>query len=213
MRDWRPLLALASILSLHPPATARPACAEEAPQLHEILAAPARDWDGSGSFSSRDDEWIEIIHRGASPLDLTPFLITDADSIPRYRFGGTLAPGAVMRVTGRMSYDWERANGQPAFGLSLGNTGDTVMLWRISAADTTLVESYTYRAHEAAADRSTGRAAAAPHDWVLFDGLNPYTGTAQPQGTGCAPTPAAPNLCDLTPAPGVSWGHLKTRFR
>src|SRR6476661_1012473 len=52
--------------------------------LNEILAGPARDWDGSGTFSSRDDEWVELVNTGATPLDLGGFLITDGDSIPRY---------------------------------------------------------------------------------------------------------------------------------
>lgn len=213
MRDWRPLFIVVSILLLHPPATASPACAQDLLSLNEILAAPARDWDGSGAFSSRDDEWVEVINRGASPLDLSPFLLTDGDSLPRFRFSGTLAPGAVMLVTGRMSYDWERANGHPAFGLSLGNTGDSVLLWQITATDTALVERYTYRAHESAADRSVARSLDAPHAWQLFDGLNPYTGTTLPSGTGCAPTPAMANTCGLTPAPTTSWGRIKRLYR
>lgn len=213
MRDWRPLLTLAAILLLHPPATAVPACAEESLRLNEILAAPARDWDDSGAFSSRDDEWVEVRHFGTAPLDLTPFMLTDGDSLPRYRFSGALEPGAVRLVTGRMSYDWERANGQPAFGLSLGNTGDSVLLWRITATDTLLVDAYTYRAHESAADRAIGRAIDAPHAWQLFDGLNPYVGTALPQGNGCMPTPGAINTCGLTPAAATSWGRLKTLYR
>lgn len=213
MRDWRPLFVFVSILSLHPPATANPACAEETLRLNEILAAPARDWDGSGAFSSRDDEWVEVINPGTGPIDLSSFMLTDGDSLPRFRFDGALAAGAVLLVTGRMSYDWERANGQPAFGLSLGNTGDTVMLWHLSGTDTTLVESYTYRAHESAADRSVGRAIDSPNGWQLFDALNPYTGSALPAGNGCAPTPGAINTCGLTEAPATSWGRLKALYR
>ena len=213
MRDWRPLFILACILLLHPPATARPACAQDALRINEILAAPARDWDGSGAFSSRDDEWVEVINPGLTDLDLSPYMLTDGDSLPRFRFSGSLPAGAVLLVTGRMSYDWERANGQPAFGLSLGNTVDSVMLWHVSATDTTLVESYTYRAHESAADRSVGRAIDAPNGWQLFDGLNPYTGTALPPGNGCNPTPGAVNTCGLTGAPATSWGRLKALYR
>jgi len=212
MRHWRPLLLVLSVVLLHPPATARSACAQTL-LLNEILAAPSRDWDDSGAFSSRDDEWVEVVHRGAAPLDLSAFLITDSDSIPRYRLSGMIAPNAVHLVTGRMSYDWERANGQPAFGLSLGNTGDSVLLWQITASDTVLVDAYAYRAHEAAADRSVGRAIDAPHDWQLFDSLNPYTGTVLPAGNGCAPTPGAINTCGLTPAPSSSWGRLKALYR
>lgn len=181
-------------------------------RLNEILAGPARDWDGSGAFSSRDDEWIEIANPGASVADLAGFFVTDGDTIPRYAFSGTLAPGAVLLVTGKMSYDWEKATGHPAFGLSLGNSGDSVMLWQVMGADTVLVDAYAYKSHEAAADRASGRAIDSA-DWQLFDALNPYTGSLLPQGNLCAPTPGALNLCTSTPARPVTWGRVKTLYR
>lgn len=181
-------------------------------RLAEILAAPARDWDGNGVFSSRDDEWIEIFNGGSTPADLTPYFVTDGDSIPRFRFSGTLAAGAALLVTGAMSVEWERATSHPVFGLSLGNTGDSVMLWKIEGADTTLVESYTYKAHESAADRSTGRTPDGSA-WKLHDGLNPYSGTTLPAGTGCLPSPGVPNSCGVTPTQKVTWGHVKTLYR
>lgn len=181
-------------------------------RLNEILAGPARDWDGSGAFSSRDDEWIEIANAGTAVADLSGFFVTDGDTLPRYAFSGALAPGAVLLVTGKMSYDWERANGHPAFGLSLGNSGDTVLLWQVSGADTALVDTYTYRSHEAAADRACGRAIDMAA-WQLFDALNPYTGTLLPQGNLCAPTPGALNTCTSTPARPTSWGRVKTLLR
>jgi len=203
-------LALASSLGASP-AVASPASLPDV-RLNEILAGPARDWDGSGAFSSRDDEWIEILNAGAGVADLSSFFVTDGDTLPRYAFGGTLAPGAVLLVTGKMSYDWEKATGNPAFGLSLGNSGDSVMLWQVVGGDTLLVDSYTYTSHEAAADRSVGRA---PDTgvWELFDGLDPYTGTVAPPGTLCAPTPGAPNLCVTTPVHARTWGSLKAEYR
>ena len=202
-------LALALFLAL--PAGPRPAGADPGLELNEFLAAPARDWDGSGTFSSRDDEWVELINPGAAPVTLDGFLITDGDSLPRFAPSGTLAPGAVLLVTGRMSFDWEKANGQPAFGLSLGNTGDAVMLWRVTGADTLLVDSFRYDSHDAAADRSVGRAA--DGTWQLFDALNPYTGSALPAGNGCAPTPGAANVCTTTDVRPVTWGRVKTLYR
>lgn len=186
--------------------------AAPAVRLSEFLAAPARDWDGSGTFSSRDDEWIEIINGGATNVDLSSYLITDGDSLPRYGFSGTLEPGAVRLVTGAMSTAWERATGHPVFGLSLGNTGDRVMLWRVVGADTVWVDDYVYRSHECAADRAVGRSPDGS-EWRLEDGLNPYTGTALPPGTGCNPTPGTPNDCGPTPVVRESWGRLKQRFR
>lgn len=212
MRLARLASAFALALAVHLPALSTSAHAEGVLQLNEILAAPARDWDGSGAFSSRDDEWVEVINSGNAPLTLDGFLITDGDSIPRFALSGTLAPGAVRLVTGKMSWDWEKLVGQPAFGLSLGNTGDAVILWRIVGADTVVVDAYTYRSHESAADRSVGRAIDSP-EWQLFDSLNPYTGTLLPAGNHCAPSPGAVNLCGTTPAQPSTWGALKQRYR
>ncbi len=181
--------------------------------INEILPGPARDWDGSGAFSSRDDEWVELVNAGASSVDLSQFLITDGDTLPRFAPSGTLAPGGHRFVTGKQSFDWEKANGFPSFGMSLGNSGDAVMLWRTVAGDTTLVDVYTYTSHEAAADRSIGRLPDGGPAWALFDGLDPYTGTIAPQGNGCAPSPDATNLCGTTQARPGSWGRLKTLYQ
>lgn len=182
--------------------------------LNEILAGPASDWDGSGAFSSRDDEWVEVMNTSGAPLDLSPYVITDGDSLPRYGLSGTLAPGAVLLVTGKMSFDWEHATGNPAFGLSLGNSGDQVILWKVTGSDTVVVDAYAYKSHEAAADRAIGRIPNGGGVWTLFDQMNPYTGTLLPGTTGCAPTPGAPNLCGGgTPTRTVTWGEVKTLYR
>jgi hypothetical protein len=211
-----------ALLTLAPPAFAVPA---RLPQpistpasvtplvLNEILAGPARDWDGNGAFSSRDDEWVEIENVDLAPLDLTGWLITDGDQIPRYALSGTLAPGERHVIFGSDSYNWERANGEPAFGLSLSNSGDKVMLWKVTGVDTVLMDSYAYGSHEAAADRSVGRVPDGTGSWALFDGLDPYTGTLPPAGNGCPPTPGEPNVCGSTPVEHRSWGRLKTLYR
>jgi len=189
-----------------------PAAAAPDVRLSEILAGPARDWDGNGVFSSRDDEWIELVNGGTAPADLTPYFVTDGDSIPRFGFTGTLAPGTVLLVTGAMSVAWERATGHPVFGLSLGNTGDQVLLWKVTGTDTSLVEGYTYKAHEAAADRAVGRTPDGS-EWKLEDQLDPYTGTISPTGTGCPPTPGASNNCGIVATKLTSWGRVKAMYR
>jgi Lamin Tail Domain len=204
-------LALCSVIALVP-ASATPACAQSPLRLNEILPGPATDWNGSGSFSSRDDEWIELWNADAATIDLTGYLVTDGDSLPRIALSGTLGPNAHRLIFGRESFEWEQANGFPAFGLSLGNSGDTVMLWKITGADTALVDSYTYRSHEAAADRAIGRLPDGG-TWALFDGLNPYTGSTPPPGNGCSPSPGTSNHCDQTPARAITWGEVKTRYR
>src|SRR5262249_3705306 len=211
MRIPRPRFLLGSTLCLT--AFARtPAAAAPDIRLSEILAGPARDWDGSGTFSSRDDEWIEIVNGGTVPADLTPYFVTDGDSLPRFGLSGTLAPGAVLLVTGAMSVAWERATAHPVFGLSLGNTGDRVMLWKVTGADTTLVDEYAYKAHEAAADRATGRTPDGS-EWKLEDQLDPYAGTTPPTGTGCPPTPGAPNTWGVVAGRRTSWGAVKAMYR
>jgi lamin tail-like protein len=188
------------------------ASAQSPLKLNEILAGPARDWDGSGTISTRDDEWIEIVNGGSAPVDLAGYLLTDGDRLPRYGFSGTLGVGAVKVVFGKDAVDWERATANPVFGLSLGNTGDSAMLWQVVGADTVLIDSYTYLSHEAAADRAVGRMPDGG-PWGLEDALDPYAGSTPPLGTGCAPSPGTSNLCGATPAQHVSWGRLKTLYR
>ena len=177
--------------------------------LNEILAGPARDWDGDGVFDARKDEWLEIRNNGLAPEDLSPYRIADADSTIRYAFSGTLAPGGVVLVTGTAALDWQRAVGRSATGLSLNNSGDTVILFRVSAADTSLVDLKTYNSIEGASDRSTGRLNGA---WILFDALNKYTGSGDPKSTGCPPTPGAENGC-TSDVSETTWGWLKATYR
>jgi len=209
MRHPRPLFHALFLLLL---ASGSPRAAAPDVRLSEILAAPARDWDGSGAFNSRDDEWVEIVNGGSVPADLSGYFLTDGDSIPRFAFTGTLAPGEVRLVTGTESVAWERATSHPVFGLSLGNTGDQVLLWKITGSDTTLVDGYTYKSHESAADRASGRTSDGS-EWKLEDQLNPYTGSTQPVGTGCPPTPGAPNSCGVTPTRHETWGRVKSIWR
>jgi hypothetical protein len=201
------LLLLAGVAVFCAPASAQPLV------LNEILAGPTRDWDASGAFSSRDDEWIELMNTGATDLDVSSYFVTDGDSIPRYRFSGMLGPRQFLFVTGKHSWDWERANGFPAFGLSLANSGDAVILWQIAGDDTVEVDRYAYRSFEALADRSVGRRPDGGDAWSLFDSLNPYTGTVPPLGNGCEPTPGAGNGCTVTPVRASTWGAVKHAYR
>lgn len=180
--------------------------------LNEVLADPNRDWDGNGSLSSRDDEWVEIVNAGAAPVSLAGYRIAGADTVWRYEFSGTLAPGEVRVVYGSGSYAWEQATGNPLFGLRLSNTGGTVLLWRLAGPDTTLVDSYTYKDHEAEDDRSSGRVPDGGPEWRLFDAMNPYTGGVVPKGSGCSPSPGAPFACPTPVTPGT-WGKMKRIFR
>jgi len=183
-------------------------------RLNEICPAPAHDWDGSGVFSARDDEWIELVNTALVPEDLAQYYVTDSDSTVRWAGAGLLDPGEHRVVFGTDAVNWQRDQGRTIAGLSLANAGDAVRLWHAVGSDTMLVESYGYKPHEAGADRSIGRLPDTTGDtWSLFDALSPYTGTLDPQGNGCAPSPGAANACDKTPAEPFTWGRIKAQYR
>ena len=182
-------------------------------RLNEFMPAPGRDWDGNALYSARDDEWVELTNPGIAPFDLSAFVITDADSTWRWRGSGTMEAGERRMVYGSDAVAWQAANGRTIAGFSLANAGDTVRLWHVTATETLLVESYTYKAHEAGTDRSIGRLPDKIGGWSLFDGLNPYTGGLDPQGNGCMPSPRNVNECGSTPADPSSWGRVKAVYR
>ena len=183
-------------------------------RLNEICPAPGRDWDGSGLFSARDDEWVELVNTGAAPADLALYYLTDSDSTVRWAGTGVLSPNEHRVVFGGDAVNWQRDHGRSIAGLSLANAGDAVRLWFASGGDTMLVESYTFTPHEAGTDRSIGRVPDTSGEaWQLFDGLSPYTGTLEPRGNGCNPSPGAMNQCANTPAEAHTWGRIKARYR
>ncbi len=156
-------------------------------RLNEILAGPARDWDGDGIYDAKGDEWVEIQNVSAVPLPLDDLRLTDADRTVRYALSGALAPGALRLVLGSEAVAWQRSLGLSASGLSLNNSGDTVFLLRVTGVDTTVVDMHGYGSIEGGSDRSVGHASTGSEDWILFDALNRYTGSGTPTGTGCAP--------------------------
>jgi hypothetical protein len=206
--------------------------------LNEILAGPSTDWNGDSTYSYRDDEWIEIYNAGSTSVDMSPYWLSDADSTLLFNFSGVLGSHCHEVVYGGDAVEWQRATGRSAVGLRLNNSGDTVMLWAVEAgslgvglaartqegptrliddalhqgAGAAVVDSYTYMSHEAGADRSSGRVPDGGDFWEVFDGLNPYGGSQEPQGNGCPPTPASDNGCP-TPVSARSWGSVKALYR
>src|SRR5258705_10564955 len=144
MRLVSALLAVLAVALPSRPVAARPACADGFVRINEVMAGPTRDWNNDGVFSSRDDEWIEIVNVGVAPIDLGMFFVMDGDSIPRCGLTGLLPPGGHRLVTGKESWDWEKATGHPAFGLSLANTGDRVTLWQVSGPETRFAHAVTF---------------------------------------------------------------------
>ncbi|MCX5801758.1 MAG: lamin tail domain-containing protein [Candidatus Eisenbacteria bacterium] len=180
--------------------------------INEILPSPSIDWNGDSVYNYRDDEWVEIYNNSESPAVLDGYRIADADTTWRYGLSGTIPAQGHLAVYGSQSYAWERANGYPAYGLSLANTGDTVRLWRFVGADSFQVDSYTYGKAAGGSNRSVGRKPSGSQDWYIFDALSPYSGTEPPLGTKCPPSPGGPNGCatDIVPEP---WGAIKALFR
>jgi len=182
-------------------------------RLNEFVADPASDWDGDGSVDSKLDEWVEVANTGTSSVDLSAYRLTDESAGTNYRFAlsGTLAPGEVAVFYGSVVVAWQSANGVSAFGLSLNNAGDTVYLYELTVTDTTVADSFAYGGAELADDRALGRMPDGSGTWVVFDGLNPYSGTAFP-ATGCMPSPGEGVLCP-TPVEASSWGRVKSLYR
>ena len=181
-------------------------------RLNEILAGPARDWDGDGIYDAKSDEWVEIQNAGAAALPLDELRLTDADRTVRFALSGTLAPGAVRLVLGSEAVAWQRSLGLSTSGLILNNSGDTVYLLRVAGVDTSVVDLHAYGSIEGASDRSVGRVSTGGEDWILFDALNRYTGSGTPAGTGCAPTPGGANGC-TTDVRETTWGAIKRLYR
>ncbi len=178
--------------------------------LNELMADPARDWDGDGQYNYRDDEWIEILNRGETTVDISSLILADGEDDPvwRFRFSGVLEPGCVAIVFGSDSRSWEEANGFPVYGLSLNNAGDCVSLYIVDGEDTTLLDRHVYGNKETQDDRSIGRGVDGEELWIVFDAYNPMPPGSVPAGSGCVPTPGTPNAC-TTDVRDMSWGNIK----
>jgi hypothetical protein len=103
----------------------------------EILAdpppGPAGDANGDGVRDPSDDELVEIVNTGKTPVCLTGWILGDAENPERHVFplGRAVAPGGRVLVfgggvpTGRFdgkTVQWS------ASGLSLSNAGDVITL-------------------------------------------------------------------------------------
>ena len=151
------------------------------------------------------------MNTGAAPVLLDGYRLANPDSVWRYEFSGSLDPGDHALVFGSESYAWEQSTGNPAFGLRMANSGGTMVLWKLSLADSVILDSYTWQDHEAEDDRSTGRFPDGADEWRVFDAINPYSGGALPSGSGCAPSPGTIISCPL-PVKSSTWGRIKALY-
>ncbi len=177
--------------------------------INEFMPDPARDWDGDGEYSYRDDEWVEIVNSGDSAVDIDGYLLRDGgdDVLWRYGFSGLLEPGETRIVYGSDALAWEASNGFPMYGLSLNNAGDEILLYRVVDAETLLVDAAAF-GRSASDDRSIGRTVGDPGIWAMFDAWNPCSDSCSPAGNGCVPTPGEANTCTTSLAER-SWGSIK----
>jgi len=182
-------------------------------RLNEILGDPGTDWNGDGNVDSKLDEWVEIVNVGASAVDLANFRISDAAAATDFRFAlsGMIGPGEVKVYYGSDVVAWQAANGVSQLGLSLNNAGDTVFLYEVTGPDIATSDTRAYATAEVLDDRSTGRLPQGTGGWVIFDALNPYTGTQPPTPTGCAPSPGESPACP-TPTHSSTWGQIKALY-
>ncbi len=186
--------------------------------VNEVLADPATDWNGDGTLDPKGDEWIEVRNLGPAPLDLGDYWLRDSSGeVPDLHLSGTADPGEQVVFYGSDAVNWQAANGLSTTGFALNNTGDTVNLLRtVPGTDPVqyeLVFAVTIRDHEAEDDR-TGGYNLDHTAWLLFDALNPYPGTLEPVGTGCAPSPGAENLCaGQVATETATFGAVKATYR
>jgi hypothetical protein len=180
--------------------------------VNEALSAPSSDWNGDGVVDFKNDEWVEILNTGPGVESLDGVFLRDGTGTEyHYGFTGSLSPGEVRAVFGDESVAWQAAHGLATVGLSLNNGGDTVELWRDQTDPIVLqpLDVVPIPAHAAANERALGRDPVTL-GWLLFDGLNPYTGALQPGYTGCSPSPGRTNECGpILPDGDVTWGSLK----
>ncbi len=186
--------------------------------INEVLGDPARDWDGDGELSYRDDEWVEILNTGPRVVDLGDYwLRDDHGSAPHIQLSGLLDAGEVRVVYGSDAVAWQQANGRPILGLSVNNTGDVIELLQTVPGTTEpfleVVDRVAVRDHEVENDRSSGRHPDSG-EWILFDALNPYEGSEEPGSTACEPSPGLANQCTSnTATERETWDAVKSRYR
>jgi hypothetical protein len=173
--------------------------------INELLADPPAgldgDANGDGVRDTADDEFVEIVNRSASPVDLTGWEIRDATST-RHVFpsGPVLQAGEMYVVFGGGTPSGIPAGTETAStgGLSLNNTADSVQL---VDAGGVIQDAHSYGS-EANADQSLIR---------VPDGTGQWTRPGD-QGFGWAFSPGAPNA-GTTSITSTSWSRVKALYR
>ncbi len=129
IKQWGMSILLAMIFML-------PASAEAFIVINEILADPPSgilgDANGDGIGSGSQDEFVELLNIGTTPLDISGWSLSDKVKERHIFSGGTvLLPDAYFVVFGGgapslLDVDWQTAS---TGSLGLNNGGDTVSLF------------------------------------------------------------------------------------
>jgi hypothetical protein len=186
--------------------------------INEIMGDPNQDWDGSGEYNFRGDEWIEVMNDGETSEDLTSYWLRDTTGDEAHlQLHGTLQSGEVAIFFGSEAAAWQQLHGFSVTGLSINNSGDTIELLKTvpdeGGSTLVVVHSITILDHEAEDDRSSGWDSETGL-WSMNDALNPYNGGSEPQGNDCQPSPGESNICvPLVPVQRTSWDALKSQYR
>ncbi len=173
--------------------------------LNEILADPPPDpngdANGDGVRGSADDEFVEVINRGATPIDVSNWSIADSTGV-RHVFpsGLVLGAGELHVVFGGGTPTGIPAGADVASTgtLSLNNTADQV---RLLDAGGIVKDSHPYGA-EGNADQSLIR---------LPDGDGAWTRPLD-AGLSWRYSPGLLNAAPSAMAP-TSWAHVKALFQ
>jgi hypothetical protein len=122
-------------------------------QLNEVLPAPGTvDWDGDGT-ADEQDEWIELYNPGPDALDLSGWVLDDAEgSSSPYQ----IVTGTVL-LSGEFAVFFQRQT-----GIALDDSSDQV---RLIGPDGTVVNAVIFEALAADASYSRDEAGVWHADW------------------------------------------------
>jgi uncharacterized protein len=141
-------------------------------QIAEVLADPPNDVSGDvnhdGTRSAIEDEFVELLNTGTSPIDLSGWTLSDAVQV-RHTFatGTSLVPGAsIVIFGGGTPRGFDTAIAVASSGtLSLNNHGDVVTL---RDASLVIMDTVAFGSH---ADRDQSLVRRGPNALVLHTSI------------------------------------------
>jgi hypothetical protein len=178
------------------PATLRPATVQGVTAIiNEYLAdppdGPSGDANGDGTRNSTQDEFVELVNTGSSPLDISGFTVSDATSVtPLFTFPpGKIIPAGEAGVlfgggnpTG--AFGNATANGLVfavgGSGLSLNNSGDSII---VKDSLGVVVATVSFGSAEGNANQSITRSPDISGVFVLHSSASGSGGSAFSPGT------------------------------